>query len=495
MKPGLKISDFTARALSALTVLIVLQCYFVLLAATRFIAWDEGFYVLAAKLVWSGKSPYLDFFYPQAPLFPYLLAALSPLSMNWLSLRLISATCAALTGAILWLELQKKHSRLVALICLGLYVSSHLVFGWFTTVKAYSMTALLLLLCYSLSQSKKSARIIIAGLLLGLATNVRLYVIVTTPFFLSRRDAKYNLAFMAGVFLGLLPASYWFFQDPDSFWFNNLEYHFMRSRLGFLGGLPYKRLLLEKMFLLQPSSQFFGFEFWCWTILTAYTAALTLLGRISYSKTLGLTLVLLLVSWVPTPNYLQYFSIVVPFILLASAPSVELLLKNGLGRTLVCAFCALFLLSFSKNLELYNVHGVGLTGIPNSRQAHLQSLIGIREIRDAIDEFSDPQDLVFSYWPGFLLELNSRILGGSENHFTYRVGDKIKDTARRKRLKLLSKEDVRVQIARGIPTLVVLEKRAANRFYKKALQKGGYINKKEINGVVILKRDDTRTTN
>lgn len=491
MNPGSKISGFTTKTLAALTVLILLQCYFVLLATTRFIAWDEGFYVLAAKLVSAGKSPYLDFFYPQAPLFPYLLAVLSPLSMNWLSLRLIAATCAALVGAILWIEIRKRHTRSVSSICLGLYVSSHLVFGWYTTVKAYSMTALLLLLCYCLSQSKRSTQIVLAGFLLGLATNVRLYVIVAAPFFMALRDVKYNLAFLLGLFIGLLPAGYWFIQDPESFWFNNLEYHFMRSRLGFWGGLPYKRLLLEKMFLLKPSSQFFGFEFWCWSILASYTLALTLLRKISYCKALGLAAALLLVSWVPTPNYLQYFSIVVPFIILASAPSIELLLKTGLGRGLVCALCAAFLMSFSKNLNLYNVNGVGLTGIPTSRQAHLQSLLGIREIRDAIDEVCTPQDVVFSYWPGFLLELDSRILVGSENHFTYRVGDKIRDTARRKHLKLLSKEDVRVQLARGVPTVVVLEKRAANRFYRNALQQGGYVSKKDINGVVILKKENS----
>ena len=40
----------------------------------RLIARDEGFYTYAAQLILEGKHPYIDFFYPQMPLLPYLYA-------------------------------------------------------------------------------------------------------------------------------------------------------------------------------------------------------------------------------------------------------------------------------------------------------------------------------------------------------------------------------------------------------------------------------------
>ena len=40
-------------------------------AQTLAFAWDEGFHLLAAQLIKAGKTPYLDFFFPQAPLNAY----------------------------------------------------------------------------------------------------------------------------------------------------------------------------------------------------------------------------------------------------------------------------------------------------------------------------------------------------------------------------------------------------------------------------------------
>ena len=40
-------------------------------AQTVAFAWDEGFHLLAAQLIQTGKTPYLDFFFPQAPLNVY----------------------------------------------------------------------------------------------------------------------------------------------------------------------------------------------------------------------------------------------------------------------------------------------------------------------------------------------------------------------------------------------------------------------------------------
>jgi hypothetical protein len=54
-------------ALAALVLTAGLAVY----AQTLAFAWDEGFHLLAAQLIEGGKKPYLDFFFPQAPLNVY----------------------------------------------------------------------------------------------------------------------------------------------------------------------------------------------------------------------------------------------------------------------------------------------------------------------------------------------------------------------------------------------------------------------------------------
>ncbi len=44
------------------------------LSRVRPIDGDEGYYATAARLVSEGRTPYLDFFYPQMPLLPYVYA-------------------------------------------------------------------------------------------------------------------------------------------------------------------------------------------------------------------------------------------------------------------------------------------------------------------------------------------------------------------------------------------------------------------------------------
>jgi hypothetical protein len=50
---------------------ILLTAGLAVYAQTVAFAWDEGFHLLAAQLIMRGKTPYLDFFFPQAPLNAY----------------------------------------------------------------------------------------------------------------------------------------------------------------------------------------------------------------------------------------------------------------------------------------------------------------------------------------------------------------------------------------------------------------------------------------
>ena len=66
--------------------------FFLFVSQHRFIDGDEGFYLLASRLVMQHKAPYLDFFYTQAPLLPYVYAAWFRLTgISWFAARVFAA--------------------------------------------------------------------------------------------------------------------------------------------------------------------------------------------------------------------------------------------------------------------------------------------------------------------------------------------------------------------------------------------------------------------
>ena len=82
----------TIRSISAVCgqgLLFILMLYFFLFVARRrFIDGDEGFYLTAARLVLLHKVPYLDFFFQQAPLLPYVYGIwLKLFGVSWFAAR------------------------------------------------------------------------------------------------------------------------------------------------------------------------------------------------------------------------------------------------------------------------------------------------------------------------------------------------------------------------------------------------------------------------
>src|SRR6202050_3882981 len=82
------------------SVVAVLAALLVAYSQTWSFAWDEGFHLLAAQLIDAGKTPYLDFCFPQTPLNAYWNAGwMRIFGDSW---RAVHAVAALLTaGAIL----------------------------------------------------------------------------------------------------------------------------------------------------------------------------------------------------------------------------------------------------------------------------------------------------------------------------------------------------------------------------------------------------------
>ncbi len=175
------------RRLRAFDVLIVVStaAVFVPFAVSRFIDGDEGVYAFVSKLVTHGGIPYRDFAYPQMPLLPYLYGAwMWVAGESWASLRVPSALLAVALGGLIYVHVLRRTGRVAAVIALCLFTASGLVFGWLTTVKSYSLSALLLFGAYTLVERASSRRrILLGGVVLGLGIGTRLLLAGAVPAF------------------------------------------------------------------------------------------------------------------------------------------------------------------------------------------------------------------------------------------------------------------------------------------------------------------------
>ena len=82
--------------------LILLSPYFFILSSARIIARDEGFYLMAMRMIREGKEIYSDFFYPQMPFLPYFYEkALYFFDINWNNTRVLTAILATTLGVLI----------------------------------------------------------------------------------------------------------------------------------------------------------------------------------------------------------------------------------------------------------------------------------------------------------------------------------------------------------------------------------------------------------
>jgi 4-amino-4-deoxy-L-arabinose transferase-like glycosyltransferase len=101
--------------------------------------WDEGFRLVAVQLINAGKRPYVDFFYPDPPLYAYLNAGWTRVfGESWRSAHLLSAllTSAAilLVAGFVFSRLRASGWGLAGAITAALLVGLHLHVIWFGTI-------------------------------------------------------------------------------------------------------------------------------------------------------------------------------------------------------------------------------------------------------------------------------------------------------------------------------------------------------------------------
>ncbi|MCK4323600.1 MAG: glycosyltransferase family 39 protein, partial [Armatimonadetes bacterium] len=321
-----------SRAAWIIAAIFIFQCLiFIPVATVRPIDGDEGFYLLAAKLVFEGKQLYTDFFYPQMPLLPYVYGLWMKLfGFSWYAARILSALLAVGTGLLLYSYAMRLTSkRHLGLLAVGLYALCSVMLGWYTVAKTYSLSVFLLMSAVVLlprdSDSHRELRYVLSGLLLGLAIDTRLFFLAVVPVFLlvlrHRKESKpvaqlkSQRWLLLGVVIGLLPNLWFLVVSPDTYIFNNIGYHAMRTGGGLLGFLEQKLLIVLELIgawkawghvsLQLPILLFAN----CYYLLLAWR-----LGK-RLSFVFYIAAVLSVISLLPTPTFVQYFCVVIPFLI------------------------------------------------------------------------------------------------------------------------------------------------------------------------------------
>jgi hypothetical protein len=217
--------------------LVVLGAVLIPAAQARFIDGDEGFYLMASRLVADGQRLYADFFFPQMPLVPQVYGRwFWLLGAGWRSARVLAALCAVGTGLVVAEEARRRTaSTFWGLVALGLYVGSGFVIGWFTIVKTFGLAALLLTGGAVVLQRPSLRAAFAGGLLLALAIGTRLYLVVALPcavLYLWREASPARgrrlLALAGGVLAACLPLLPTILRDPQAFYFGNVVFHTLR---------------------------------------------------------------------------------------------------------------------------------------------------------------------------------------------------------------------------------------------------------------------------
>jgi hypothetical protein len=236
--------DRTGRQFGVLCGVVALLTVGLLAYALTFsFTWDEGFHLLAAQLILSGKRPYLDFFHAQTPLYAYWNAAwMWLLGEKW---RVSHALSSVLTGGATFLaadfvfrRFESSSWRLAAGVTAAVLTAANVTVVAFGTLgQPYGMCLFLTVAAFRLAilaagedRWRYAAG---AGILAGAGAACSLLTAPLAPILLlwilwqsekGRRMRKFA-AFVAAAAIPSLPFLWFVAQSPRKVFFDVFEWH------------------------------------------------------------------------------------------------------------------------------------------------------------------------------------------------------------------------------------------------------------------------------
>lgn len=466
-----------------------LLVFFLEAGLNRFVTGDEGYYILAAKEILAGKTLYLDFLYTQTPLLPYLYAAWMKIyGISWESARIFSALCSALLGALLFQHLKQKTNLAWALLGTLLFACSVFVYPWYPTAKTYGISVLFLFVSYLfLTRDNNSFwSWIWAGFFIGLAVNVRLFFAALIPLFLiyivfrEKRLTKSALFFLLGGAVTAIPLALFFLFDFQSTWFGNMGYHLIRSGQSAEQALESKGVIFKTVLSLRDTRKFFGFQY---AILLFGTAISLLWGISTKNLTFAsiIALALFCINFLPTPSYVQYFTTLAPFCVIALILFYSDLMKkvwhSKLTRYFVLLLSLFLLFEYFRvvpaDFRKYTQSGYGVLGVRGPADAPNKTLNAMKEIAQMLDKHVPAGQVVLSPWPGILIDSKTKVFPGLENHFGLKVSNKLKPEEL-ERYHIVSEAQIEEMLRSGAVQYVAMSDKGVDRRYSDSLKAGGY---------------------
>ena len=456
----------------------LLAGWFSLFALHRFIDADEGFYLLAARLVVLHRTPYLDFFYQQAPLLPYVYAGwLKLFGVTWVAARMLAAVLSTALGLLVvehvCHETRRWQSGLAAAL---LFACSTTISAWFPVAKTFSLSILPLFAAYMIAARLLPETplwlVALSGAFCALSVDTRLYLVVLGPILLGwilwlspvRRVAR-GFSFVGGFVAGLLPCLILFAASPRVFLFDNLGFHARRTDAGLIGFYNWKLHILK---LVLTGNEENGLQF----TMVALTGLVLLLvlrrWRSGAVLAFLIALAIAVVSILPTPPNTQYFSACMPFLIVAAvcAASEYLESASAPGRRLLVAVASLFAVVFLvltvSGVRNYLMTGDHMIGVAGRRDAPNWSFARVRAVSGIVDQLAAPGEEIVSVWPGYLFESRALPYPGFENDYGRAVSDKI-TAEERLQYHLLSKAEVELCLAAHGPRIVVVGNQGNSR--------------------------------
>jgi len=431
------------------------------MALERLIDDDEGFYLSATKAWIEGKSLYLDFFFPQMPLMPWVYGVFGKLfGLTWESARLFSAFLGSLVALLIFNHLT-RYGLKIAWIGVLLFCSHSLVFPWPATTETFQLSVLFLLGALFLIEKNKTislAHVTLAGICFGMSIETRLFfaglapllgilIIQNTP---KGERLRQLILFATGSTIALAPTIFIASQNFDVFWFNNFGYHLLRDSTPAELQLEGKIRVLKTILGLRDAAQLEGYQFPLLFILATFTQMSLWVQRKRLSGAYTLAIGLFCINFIPTPTYNQYFCAVIPFLVIAAAPTL-----SKFPLIPMSIFLLGYLFFVKEDFVKYTKTGDGVVGMMPGNASN-RRLPVMKEIADSIDKEVPPGSSVISDWPGLLINSHASFYPGLENPFG-KVGAKKLSPEQKQRYKVLSADDIRNELKNPAAKYVLIE--------------------------------------
>jgi hypothetical protein len=485
------VARFVARFVPVLLPLAVacgLLALLLPIATARLIDGDEGYLLMAARLLSEGKLPYRDFFLPQGPVLPALFAVyFLGVGRSWLAARILAGAIAILLGLLVYHETRATtRRRSAAVLAVALYAFSGQTIGWLTIVKGYGVSALcalggLVLVRMAVPPSwnshgrrRRDWLAVAAGLCLGLATSARLYLVLLAPMvalYVLLRLGRTRLAMRClgllalGGAVGTLPLLAGYLLSGRAFVFDTVIFHSVREfgQSSALGSFDKKWPALLKGFGVDGKATMGDRQLMGLAIAAVLALLARAFSRRRHDSAAAYAWPALLVgSALPNPFHPQYLCMLVPFFAIEVGLLLDLLLDRcARARSIVPAAVViagtLGYLGYHVTVggverDRFVYTGWKVPGVWSRDRAVRWRLETIEAVAREIDDRG--RRVAASWWPGYFVSTDTAIELTLANDFGLRAAEAL-SPQERARIHVVSLADVGTMIASRTPRLFV----------------------------------------